>query len=233
VSSRIPDSAEHILSTCSSIRSAAALSTVELGHHRALVDSDTRLIRALQFSQQNFTISDPSLPDNPIVYASEGFLKLTGYTSGEVLGRNCRFLQGPGTDPAAVDIIRKGITNGDDTSVYLLNYRKDGTPFWNQFFVAVLRDSDGNIVNFVGVQCEVPDANMEDELKERVRTINFEDYDEDGECRRAGGRVGLGVVVCRAHGWLRVFDARWALGRSPLAAPLFLIVPLLLSTRAG
>jgi PAS domain S-box-containing protein len=66
---------------------------VELGHHRPLLDTDSRLVSALQFSQQNFTISDPSLPDNPIVYASDGFLKLTGYSREQILGRNCRFLQ--------------------------------------------------------------------------------------------------------------------------------------------
>ena len=93
------------------------------------------------------------------------------------MGRNCRFLQGPGTDPAAVDIIRRGVALGEDTSVCLLNYRADGTPFWNQFFVAALRDSEGNIVNYVGVQCKVEEAPMEEELKERVKTINFEEED--------------------------------------------------------
>jgi PAS domain S-box-containing protein len=115
------------------------------------------------------------LPDNPIVYASQGFLDLTGYTADQIIGRNCRFLQGPGTDPAAVDIIRRGVALGEDTSVCLLNYRADGVPFWNQFFVAALRDSDGNIVNYVGVQCKVDEAPIEEELKERVKTINFDE----------------------------------------------------------
>jgi hypothetical protein len=89
--------------------------------------------------------------------------------------------QGPGTDPAAVDIIRRGIAEGRDTTVCLLNYRSDGTPFWNQFFVAALRDADGNIVNHVGVQCEVAERPMEDELKERLKTIDFDAYDDEGE----------------------------------------------------
>jgi PAS domain len=58
----------------------------------------------------------------------------------QVIGRNCRFLQGPGTDPRAVDIIRRGVAEGRDTSVCLLNYRADGKAFWNQFFVAALCD---------------------------------------------------------------------------------------------
>ena len=122
---------------------------------RTLDDPDYSLVKALQTAQQNFVISDPAIPDNPIVYASQGFLNLTGYRFDEVLGRNCRFLQGPETDPMTVDRIRKGIETGEDTTVVLLNYRKDGTTFWNQFFVAALRDGDGNIVNYLGVQCKV------------------------------------------------------------------------------
>lgn len=116
---------------------------------------DFSLVKALQTAQQNFVITDPSLPDNPIVYASEGFLTLTGYKREQVLGRNCRFLQGPETDPRAVDQIRKGIEKGEDTTVVLLNYMIDGSKFWNQFFVAPLRDGDGRIMNHLGVQCKV------------------------------------------------------------------------------
>lgn len=126
-----------------------------IGGQHQLTEPDFRLMLNLVHSQQNFTVSDPSLPDNPIVYASEGFLKLTGYQREAVIGRNCRFLQGPRTDPKMIDMIRKGVMDGTDTSVCLLNYKADGTPFWNQFFVAALRDSSGKIVNHVGVQCEV------------------------------------------------------------------------------
>ena len=116
----------------------------------SLVRSDFTLIESLTSGQQNFVLSDPRLPDNPIVYASPGFFELTGYSQDQVLGRNCRFLQGPGTDPRAVDIIRTAIANGSDATTCLLNYKSDGTPFWNQFFVAALRDSDNCIVNYVG-----------------------------------------------------------------------------------
>mmetsp|Transcript_15912 Transcript_15912/g.20933 ORF Transcript_15912/g.20933 Transcript_15912/m.20933 type:complete len:318 (-) Transcript_15912:305-1258(-) len=125
---------------------------------RILDDPDYSLVKALQTAQQNFVITDPSLPDNPIVFASQGFLSLTGYSLDNVLGRNCRFLQGPRTDPRAVAKIRKAVEEGYDTSVCLLNYRIDGSTFYNQFFVAPLRDGDGNVVNYVGVQCQVSDA---------------------------------------------------------------------------
>lgn len=165
---------------------------------KILMEPDYRLIQSLVTSQQNFVLSDPSLPDNPIVYASDGFCRMTGYKKNDVLGRsiittilcivfvfscvgvvvittstigrNCRFLQGPGTDQAAVDIIRKGITEGRDVSVCLLNYKADGKPFWNQFFLAALKDAEGQIVNYVGVQCEVNVIPVH-EIKDRVKRL--------------------------------------------------------------
>jgi PAS domain S-box-containing protein len=125
--------------------------------NKVLDDPDFSFIKALQTAQQNFVVTDPSLPDNPIVYASQGFLNLTGYSLDQILGRNCRFLQGPETDPKHVERIRKAIEQGNDMSVCLLNYRVDGTTFWNQFFIAALRDAAGNVTNFVGVQCKVSD----------------------------------------------------------------------------
>ena len=125
--------------------------------NKVLDDPDFSFIKALQTAQQNFVVTDPSLPDNPIVYASQGFLNLTGYSLDQILGRNCRFLQGPETDPKSVERIRKAIEQGNDMSVCLLNYRVDGTTFWNQFFIAALRDAAGNVTNFVGVQCKVSD----------------------------------------------------------------------------
>lgn len=119
--------------------------------------ADYALVAALTNSQQNFVVSDPTLPDNPVVFASQGFYELTGYGPADTIGRNCRFLQGAGTDPEAVRIIRQGVAEGRDTEACLINYKKDGTPFWNRFFVAPLRGVDGQIVNFVGVQCEVND----------------------------------------------------------------------------
>jgi PAS domain S-box-containing protein len=122
--------------------------------NKVLDDPDFSFIKALQTAQQNFVVTDPTLPDNPIVYASQGFLNLTGYSLDQILGRNCRFLQGPETDPKSVERIRKAIDQGNDMSVCLLNYRVDGTTFWNQFFIAALRDQNGNVTNFVGVQCK-------------------------------------------------------------------------------
>jgi PAS domain S-box-containing protein len=137
---------------------------------KLLFEPDYRLIESLVTAQQNFVLSDPSLPDNPIVYCSEGFCQLTGYKRSEIIGRNCRLLQGPGTDQAAVDIIRTGVQEGRDISVCLLNYKADSTPFWNQFFMAPIKDEKGAIVNYLGVQCEVNTMPIA-EIKERVKKL--------------------------------------------------------------
>ena len=84
-----------------------------------------------------------------------GFLSLTGYKLEQVLGRNCRFLQGPRTDARAVAKIRDAIKSGKDVQIVLLNYKIDSTTFWNHFFIAALRDDKGDVVNFLGVQIEV------------------------------------------------------------------------------
>eukprot|EP01034_Spumella_vulgaris_P029243 gene29243-36260_t len=138
---------------------------------KALVLPDHQLMNSLTQSQANFLITDPSLPDNPIVYASDGFCNLTGYKRSDVLGRNCRFLQGPGTDPIANELIREGLRSHNDVTVCLLNYKADGTPFWNQFYLASLKDREGKIVNFMGVQCDagvVPVREMKD-IVEKVK----------------------------------------------------------------
>mmetsp|Transcript_29835 Transcript_29835/g.40990 ORF Transcript_29835/g.40990 Transcript_29835/m.40990 type:complete len:371 (-) Transcript_29835:129-1241(-) len=162
--------ADEFLKSCTS-GGISVIATDPNNATKTLDDPDYSLVKALQTAQQNFVISDPSLPDNPIVYASQGFLTLTGYTLDKVLGRNCRFLQGPDTDPKAVDRIRKGIEKGEDTTVCLLNYRIDGTTFWNQFFIAALRDGDGNVVNYLGVQCKV----SEEYAKAFVKNEEYEE----------------------------------------------------------
>jgi PAS domain S-box-containing protein len=124
---------------------------------RVLELDDFELMKNIDLTQQNFVVSDPNMPDNPIVFASKGFYDLTGYSPAEVINKNCRFLQGPLTDPKSVAVIREAIRRGEDASVCLINYRKDQTPFWNKFMVAPLRDIRGRIVNYVGVQCEIPE----------------------------------------------------------------------------
>nr|AML78442.1 putative LOV domain-containing protein [Frisvollia varia] len=110
--------------------------------------------------QQSLVLADPSLPDTPIVHASDVFCELTGYSREEVVGRNCRFLQGPGTDPEAVREIREAIEAERPCTVRILNYRKDNTPFWNHLHVAPVRSATGKVAYYVGVQLDVSDADI-------------------------------------------------------------------------
>jgi sigma-B regulation protein RsbU (phosphoserine phosphatase) len=111
--------------------------------------------RALAAAAEGVTISDPSLPDNPLIYANEGFERLTGYAVDEVIGRNCRFLQGADTDPETVEVIRKALREGAECTVQILNYRKDGTPFWNRLSITPVRDSSGNVTHHIGIQSDI------------------------------------------------------------------------------
>nr|AML79106.1 putative LOV domain-containing protein [Lepidosperma gibsonii] len=110
---------------------------------------------ALSNLQQTFVVSDATRPDCPIMYASAGFFNMTGYSAKEVIGRNCRFLQGPETDKAEVAKIRDAVKNGKSYCGRLLNYRKDGIPFWNLLTVTPIRDDIGNVIRFIGMQVEV------------------------------------------------------------------------------
>nr|AML77357.1 putative LOV domain-containing protein [Akania lucens] len=110
---------------------------------------------ALGSLQQTFVVSDATTPECPIMYASSGFFSMTGYSTKEVIGRNCRFLQGAETDMKEVAKIRDAVKNGRSYCGRLLNYKKDGTPFWNLLTVTPIKDDQGNTIKFIGMQVEV------------------------------------------------------------------------------
>ncbi|CAM9467946.1 unnamed protein product [Discosporangium mesarthrocarpum] len=95
-----------------------------------LMSPSYHTVSALAKGQANFVLTNPMLPHCPIVFASEGALALTGYRQEDFIGKNCRMLQGEGTDPTTVSIIRTNLAEGRDTSVCILNYKANGTPFW-------------------------------------------------------------------------------------------------------
>jgi PAS domain S-box-containing protein len=103
----------------------------------------------------SFTISDPRQADNPLVWVNPSFSALTGYPSEEVLGRNCRFLQGRNTDRVAVGRVAEALRERRPVTEVLLNYRRDGTAFWNEIAISPVFDGAGDLVNFVGVQSDV------------------------------------------------------------------------------
>ena len=111
--------------------------------------------RAVVAAGLSFTISDPRLPDNPLVFVNPAFERATGYTAAEVQNRNCRFLQGRDTDPAAVAAVRALLAEQRHGTVTLLNYRKDGTAFWNELSLSPVHDGQGRLTHFVGIQADV------------------------------------------------------------------------------
>ncbi|KHG02092.1 Phototropin-1 -like protein [Gossypium arboreum] len=123
------------------------------------------LATTLERIEKNFVITDPRLPDNPIIFASDSFLELTEYSREEILGRNCRFLQGPETDPATVRKIREAIDNQTEVTVQLINYTKSGKKFWNLFHLQPMRDQKvkQTAENVDEAVRELPDANMNPE----------------------------------------------------------------------
>ncbi|URI06416.1 histidine kinase famiy protein [Aquincola tertiaricarbonis] len=110
---------------------------------------------AVETTRMPMVITDPRLPDNPIVFANNAFLEMTGYSQDEILGHNCRFLQGPDTDPHAVAEVRRHIAAEREYATELLNYRKDGSSFWNALFVTPLRNHAGELIYFFSSQLDV------------------------------------------------------------------------------
>ncbi len=111
--------------------------------------------RAVLATDVSFTISDPAQPDNPLVWVNPAFARITGYPFEEVVGRNCRFLQGPATDPDTVRLMKRALVEQRSITVTVVNYRKDGTAFWNEVSMSPVFDGAGTLTNFVGVQADV------------------------------------------------------------------------------
>ena len=102
--------------------------------------------RALDVAAEGVTIADARRPDRPLIYANEGFERMTGYAAADVMGRNCRFLQGPDTDKAAMAEIRSALAENRECVVEILNYRKDGTTFWNRLSITPVSDDEWQAV---------------------------------------------------------------------------------------
>ncbi|WP_144905123.1 PAS domain S-box protein [Halobellus captivus] len=111
--------------------------------------------RAMDEATIGITITDPTLPDNPMIYVNDQFVETTGYNREEALGRNCRFLQGDGTDRQAAARVRRAIERQQPVSEILVNYRKNGEPFYNALDVMPVRDESGTVTNFLGFQRDV------------------------------------------------------------------------------
>jgi PAS domain S-box-containing protein len=100
-------------------------------------------------------ISDPRLPDNPIVECNDAFVTLSGYSRSEIVGQNCRFMTGKETEPWLTEMLRSGIRRRQPVMVEILNYKKDGTPFRNAVMVAPIFDAAGELEYYLGSQIEI------------------------------------------------------------------------------
>ncbi|WP_256003542.1 PAS domain-containing protein [Pedobacter deserti] len=119
-------------------------------------NAENQLLRAaLDASTCGIIVTDNQLPDNPIIYCNQAFVKLSGYQREEVIGRNCRFLQGSEREQASRAAIRAAVDSGEAVTVEIRNYRKNGQFFWNELYISPIRDESGNVTHFVGVQNDV------------------------------------------------------------------------------
>jgi PAS domain S-box-containing protein len=109
---------------------------------------------------EGILVADALQPDCPIEYVNAGFTRMTGYTEAELLGRNCRLIQGSNTDPDATRRLGLAIKEQRPATVELLNYRKDGSTFWNLTSITPLRNAQGQVVKYVGVQHDLTDAKL-------------------------------------------------------------------------
>ena len=151
-----------------------------IGHEHGRGDPFAAAIRGTRMSM---IITDPRQDDNPIVFANTAFQELTGYGRDEIIGRNCRFLQGGDTDPAALAEIREAVAGERSLNVDVLNYRKDGTQFWNSLYISPVRGEEGDVQFFFASQIDITSrieaerslarqkATIEAEVRARTRDL--------------------------------------------------------------
>ena len=142
---------------------------------------------ALNDLSDNFTITDPCIAGHPIVFVSPGFLKMTGYTKEEVIGKNGKMFQGPETSRSSVMLIREAVREEKEIQINLLNYRKDGTPFWVFFqMTPVFSKEDGQIIHFVGVQVPI----LKNSRKSRCGFVRIQGDSHENEFRACKSFLG-------------------------------------------
>lgn len=128
--------------------------------------------RSINSATNGILIADARQPDMPTVYCNAAFEKITGYAPQEVLGRNCRFLQGTDHRQSGLDAIRRAIRQGTEAKAELRNYRKDGSPFWNELYIAPVKDQQGRLTHFIGIQTDITQRKrQETELAHKTQEL--------------------------------------------------------------
>ncbi len=173
--------------------------------------------RAINEAPVGITIANAQPDDQPLLYVNEAFEELTGYSSDEVLGRNCRFLQGEDSDPEAVRAMREAIHDEEPISVELLNYRKDGTEFWNRVDIAPIRDGTGEVSHFVGFQTNITERKRAefaarqraDELEHLLERIEGLLGDVTSAVVEAPTREAIETAVCTKVTQVTPYNFAW------------------------
>ena len=166
-----------------------------------LDDGTDPFVAAVRATRMPMIITNPRIADNPVVFVNDAFCRLTGYPREEIVGRNCRFLQGPETDPATVGLIKAAVQGVRPIELDIRNHRKDGTPFWNRLLLAPVHDASGELAWFFASQVDVTlererlaglethNAALMAELGDRLR------HQEESETRlqaaAQAGRMGI------------------------------------------
>jgi PAS domain S-box-containing protein len=144
---------------------------------QGFVDQQTLARIAVQRTRMPMLVTDPGQPDNPIILANQAFLDLTGYEANEVIGRNCRFLQGPGTDPKHVERIRAAVAAQIEITIEIRNYRKDGSSFWNELLISPIHDDQGKLLYYFASQKDISKRRQARELEaEEFRLLREVDH---------------------------------------------------------
>ncbi|GEO35741.1 diguanylate cyclase domain-containing protein [Cellulomonas aerilata] len=176
------------------------------------------IMASVAASRTTVVICDASAPDLPVVYVNPAFTELTGYTEAEAVGTNCRFLQGPATDPGTVRAIRDAVRAGEPVECRIVNYRADGTEFWNELRISPVHDATGSITHYMATQRDVTDEMTEREAERQAathdpltgllnRTAFVEELDRE-LARAARNGTAVGVLFADVDHFKKVNDTR-------------------------
>ncbi len=159
--------------------------------------------RALAATSCGIVITDARHPNHPIIYCNPAFVEITGYSPDEVIGRNCRFLQGSDTDLQAIEQIRQSIQAEQECRVVLKNYRKDGTFFWNELTISPVRDASGCLTHFIGIQTDITQRKQAEEIRQLMQFSIDHAADAAFYIRSDGNFCYVNEAACRLLGYSR------------------------------